>query len=529
MRSSRPASRAHASRAARASLAAGSALAALTLAACGDPSEPPQPDPTTVRLRIVAGEERPEDTIYTRRTLVVEARDARGIPVPGIEVHALAGHMLVDGEARDGVAPVFFVVPAGASTEWQVGTTQRTDPAGRVVFPIQLGHRAGEGSVVVSTQSPWNGTIVRGDTMRVTVRPGAPAALRFASPDTVVMRGQALSLGAAVRDRGGNAVPGAVTLALPADTLVDVGGGRLRAERTGRVRVVASHGAWRDTVNVSIVPAGTLTAVVLAERTGDPIRLVTLRTDGTDARELARVVTTLAGGERTWAPSWVPAADRIVTPRATGEPRLETYALDGTVRPLITGDTRPARGEAMPRWTYDASWIWFSGATEAGGSELWRVRADGSGAARVGPTSAGELQNDWHPAPSPDGRQVAFVTTREHPPMNSMAVLDVATGAYRFFPPSEWGGPCGGPAWSPDGAWILWQDCGRNLHIVRPDGTGDRVVSTWADHATSYAWSPDSRWIVGHDGIALRVLEVATGLQVRIPGTAAMRRVDWGR
>jgi TolB protein len=54
-------------------------------------------------------------------------------------------------------------------------------------------------------------------------------------------------------------------------------------------------------------------------------------------------------------------------------------------------------------------------------------------------------------------------------------------------------GPAGNPTWSRDTNWIAYRQIARpdhpeSIHIVRPDGTGDRTVFTGAAHA--FSWSP---------------------------------------
>ena len=81
-------------------------LGAASLAACSDRPEPIEPIGATIlRLRIVAGDERPADTILTRRTLVVEARDRRGRLVSNVPVVAYSGHLQLSDPAARATAP----------------------------------------------------------------------------------------------------------------------------------------------------------------------------------------------------------------------------------------------------------------------------------------------------------------------------------------------------------------------------------------------------------------------------------------
>ena len=85
----------------------------------------------------------------------------------------------------------------------------------------------------------------------------------------------------------------------------------------------------------------------------------------------------------------------------------------------------------------------------------------------------------WCPAVSPDGRQVAYVTDRSGIPRLEVVALDGGG------PPAVLSRPAQevvSVAWSPDGAWLTYlvspggSICAE-LHVVRPDGTGARLVA----------------------------------------------------
>ncbi|MDK3257200.1 S9 family peptidase [Blastococcus capsensis] len=97
----------------------------------------------------------------------------------------------------------------------------------------------------------------------------------------------------------------------------------------------------------------------------------------------------------------------------------------------------------------------------------------------------------WCPAPSPDGRRIAYVTDRSGLPRLEVAALDGST------PPAELSGPdqeVVSVSWSPDGAWLAYlvspggSICAE-LHVVRPDGTGRRLLAGQDPRATVFAGS----------------------------------------
>lgn len=109
---------------------------------------------------------------------------------------------------------------------------------------------------------------------------------------------------------------------------------------------------------------------------------------------------------------------------------------------------------------------------------------------------------DFGPAVSPDGSQVAFWSTRDG--STQLYVMDIdgsdqrrltthvqADNPHERFPPS----------WSPDGSLIAYEsnhdhpatcNC-TNIYVIRPDGSGNRRITTAAGIDAGPTWSPDGR------------------------------------
>src|SRR5215218_10652939 len=95
----------------------------------------------------------------------------------------------------------------------------------------------------------------------------------------------------------------------------------------------------------------------------------------------------------------------------------------------------------------------------------------------------------WCPALSPEGERVAYVTDRSGIPRLEVADLDGGSLPAVLSGPTE---EVVSVAWSPGGAWLAYlvspggSICAE-LHVVRPDGGGHRVVAGQDPRATVFA------------------------------------------
>jgi tol-pal system beta propeller repeat protein TolB len=151
----------------------------------------------------------------------------------------------------------------------------------------------------------------------------------------------------------------------------------------------------------------------------------------------------------------------------------------------------PPRGRARnPSWSPDGRW--FVAESDAQGfSDVVRQepRAD---AEQVRLATARE--GNFEPSVSPDGTQVAFVSSREGDPEIYVMKAD-GTDVRRLtaFHKEDMA-----PRWSPDGKWISFlsdREGRTRVFLVKPDGTGLRAVSGSATTGEERepAWSPDGQ------------------------------------
>ena len=203
-----------------------------------------------------------------------------------------------------------------------------------------------------------------------------------------------------------------------------------------------------------------------------------------------------------------------------GPSQSELYVAnaDGTgERKLLS----PAGGfDYHASYSSDGKWIVFTSERSGSGqADLYRVHPDGTGLEQLTDNPALDDQG----ALSPDGTQLAFVSTRDTGRAN-IWILDLKTKKLRNLTGTKeiQGDPMKPdgffrPQWSPDGKWIAfssdrntdWKGPDNNaswehlqelsIYIVHPDGTGLRRITAPGVTSGSPSWSPDGKQIVYYE------------------------------
>jgi TolB protein len=179
-------------------------------------------------------------------------------------------------------------------------------------------------------------------------------------------------------------------------------------------------------------------------------------------------------------------------------------------RPLMPRDASGYN----PAFSADGRWICFT-SERNGSADIYRVHPDGTGLERLTDSPAFDDQCAF----SPDGRKLAFVSTRDGGSAN-VWLLDLESHRYSNLTTNAYGNFR--PSWSPDGQWIAFTSdrdrplgrvgpdrsppegsgcCGWELlqftalYIVHPDGSRLRRLTRVDQIAGSPKWSPDGRRI----------------------------------
>ena len=205
--------------------------------------------------------------------------------------------------------------------------------------------------------------------------------------------------------------------------------------------------------------------------------------------------------------AWFPDSQRVVVSRQND---LWTVRVGSTDSAPVTKD---AENERAPAVSPDGKWIAFY-STRSGHQDIWIVPSDGSAAPRQ-LTQAANAEDDprFSPAWSPDGRQIAYISNKADYWADDVWLVDVASGKARQLSKSLMA--ASSPAWSPDGKSIAllgnakkgyWYEDLQDIYIVDAASGAERTVkmqvyaTDWL-HSLPVYWSGDgqSLYFVYHE------------------------------
>jgi TolB protein len=216
-------------------------------------------------------------------------------------------------------------------------------------------------------------------------------------------------------------------------------------------------------------------------------------------------------------PAWSPDGSRLAFTRHRQD-KLWIYTCDAA-----GGDERRLTQRELPE--YDAAWspdglrlafVHVSQSGTQGDLDIYVINADGSGLAPLVKTQ-GMLSHEEWPAWSPDGKRLAFTSTR---PGNQEIMLAEADGSQVRAITSH-SGTDAHPCWSPDGRQIAFATDrwgGLEIAVIEADGSQIRRLTTSPGLDDYPAWSPDGRriaFVSNRDGNFEIYLMQADGSQPR--------------
>lgn len=459
------------------------------------------------------------DSVYSAPRVPLVLRLTRGgAPLRNVEVR------FASPEERDVTGERTITLGESPIADpWQWAYTARTDADGRVAVYLRFGRRAG--TWMVHVRAP---ALSVAKDVAVTLRPWLESRIEFAtSKDTAVRAGLTVLMSIRAVDHFGNTAASPLTVRSDRPGIVEwVGDGSIRTLATGRAFLMASTSRLRDSAGVSVVPPGRLLAVDPGGQVGSHARFVVFDTDGGNRREVT------SPGWYGSAPYFLPGGVIVhedVADARSGE--IATIRLADTTgggRLLVAPSDSVGRSYG-PQPTRDGAWIYFStlhgGAGTVETSELWRVRPDGTGLARV--RAAGPMWTQYGtPSPSPAGDRLAV--PRAHSDgtgRTTLEILDLASGGMRtiFQGLTQ-------PRWSPVAEEIAVY--ARGVSVVRTDGSVAMVTPQYGERGWvpvdpwngRLDWSPDGQWVLACAGSGpgshhLALVSRATGDVLPLPFT----------
>jgi hypothetical protein len=461
------------------------------LVGCGDGTGPD----LTPGLHIVSGGSA-VDSIGSllREPLAVILADDAGKPVAGQVVSFTVASAQSAFLAREGSSALLNSL------------VDTTDERGRAAALVRLGLVAGSASVIVRV-APMG----LAATAQYTVTPGALASIVLSPRDTAVYVGTSYTVRATTRDRASNARSGdATTFSLASGPgRLDPGQGVVTTTDFGRVAISVRSGTVVETAWASVVPRAWVAAQQHNPGNGGPIGIFLMQLDGSGRTPLA------SGLDNAWVSGqgfgWSPDGQSLAIARGDS---VDLVSPGSPERRLIGG-----RGAVFlgARFSRDGQWIYFARA----GKGIFRVHPDGTGEEHLG-YGGTEWGEDYRPAPSADGRQVAYGSYRSPCGVTDcVRVLDIATGAERVLVSGS------DVAWSPTSDVIAYAS-GTEVGLIHADGTGRQVLATDVNSVGWMDWSPDGRWLLVSPGVGPVILfDTTNGTRLPLATLASYGATAW--
>jgi len=262
----------------------------------------------------------------------------------------------------------------------------------------------------------------------------------------------------------------------------------LSTETGEKRRLTVPPAGYAGDVRPAISPDGRTLAFVRSSGTNDIyLQAVAASEPSAEARRLTFSERGVSGFD--WTPD-----GRSILFSSNPSGGYETYEM---WRIPVSGG-RPERlafGDGVdPSISRDGRRLAFS--RSSSNSNIWRVPGPGATEKGTPPTKLiASTRSDMQPQFSPDGKRIAFKSTRSGSP--EVWVCD--SEGLNAVQLTSFGGPdTGSPRWSPDGRWIAFdslKESQRDIYVVSVEGGAARRLTTGPSDEVRPSWSKDGRWI----------------------------------
>jgi hypothetical protein len=469
-------------------------LTAGAFVACGgEGTEPVPPVPTTLSI-VDAGDL--SDTVRALSdTVVVRLTDQNAQPIAGASVRFdIRNELSVSRELSFGEGPQHVVT-----------TTVATQQDGRASAVVRRGQDAGEATLTVS-----HGALR--DSVTYMTLPGTPVRIEAEPADTLLYFDADYVPRVSVLDQFFNVTSATHSFTFPKPGSFTAEGPTVHPQDFGDAPIVATYGELADTIWATVIPRGTIAAPLSETQ----ILIVELNGTRLDTLSIAPCSQGwLFGGLR-----WAPGGNELVYHDWMGpsgaEIAIHVVELDGDCRRV----SEPTAWHTNPAFSPDREWIYLN--VNGGGSEVWRMRPDGSELMLIGPDATGTERDIW-PQVSPDGETLSFWTTRAP---GGLGLVDLATGGFTLVPVQA-----EAPRWSPRGDLIAYIRDAR-LRVANVDMSNERMlgnVDVEPSRHQYYDWSPDGDWIIrtARPNPGMVLIRVSDGLMIPLPYLAGLGDPTW--
>jgi len=143
--------------------------------------------------------------------------------------------------------------------------------------------------------------------------------------------------------------------------------------------------------------------------------------------------------------------------------------------------------------------------TEKKYANLWMAPTDGSGERQF---TQGD-QTDAMPRWSPDGKNIAFLSSRKEGEGTQVYVISMEGGEARRL--TDVKGEISNMAWSPDGKTLLLEFTQKDKDVIDREADEQKKLGVVARHYTRLYYRADGQGWLGHERTHLWVVDVAKG------------------